>query len=53
MLPCCGTIEGRGRCISVFRCPECVVVVDLGGAPAELPLTIAVDETGQPVGPSP
>jgi hypothetical protein len=52
MLPRCGTIEGRGRCISVFRCPECVVIVDLGGAPAELPLTVAVDETGRPVGPS-
>jgi hypothetical protein len=51
MLPRCGTIEGRGGCISVFRCPECIVIVDLGGEPAELPLTIAVDESGRHVGP--
>jgi hypothetical protein len=29
-----------------------VVTVDLGGEPAELPLTIATDETGRVVGPS-
>ena len=27
------------------------MTVDLGGRPAELPLTIAVDETGRAVGP--
>jgi hypothetical protein len=35
----------------VFRCPKCVVTVDLGGAPAELPLTVAVDESGRHVVP--
>ena len=27
------------------------MTVDLGGRPAELPLTVAVDETGRAVGP--
>jgi hypothetical protein len=33
----------------VFRCGECLMTVDLGGEPAQLPFTFAVDDAGRAI----